>query len=194
MNSCELAVERRSVTGTGACRKIRAAGKVPGVIYGKGIEPVPVVIDPKSLSQAMAGEGGRNNLITLTGDPSLNGTLVLVADLFRDPISRTVKHVDLHKVNLDDKVRVEVKVNLVGNAIGVKEGGHLDFPKHTIEIECLPAQIPSHIDVDITSLAIGHSIHVSEIQFPAGVRVLDDPKSAVVSVLGHATESAPAEG
>ncbi|GAB4301388.1 MAG: 50S ribosomal protein L25 [Desulfuromonadia bacterium] len=189
MNSCELAVERRLETGKGVCRKLRAAGKVPGVVYGKGIDPVPVTVDPKSLSQAISGEGGQNNLITLTGDPALQGTLVLVADLFRDPIKRTIKHVDLHKVNLDDKVRVEVKVNLVGTAVGVKEGGHLDFPKHTIEIECLPAQIPSHIDVDITNLAIGHSIHVSEIPFPAGVKVLDDPKNAVVSILGHAQEA-----
>lgn len=192
MNSCSLTVERRPATGKGICRRLRAQGKIPGIVYGKGIDPVPIVTDPKGLAQAMEGEGGRNNLITLTGDPALEGMMVLISDLFRDPIRRTIEHVDLHRVNLDDKVRVEVKVNLVGTSIGVKEGGHLDFPKHTIEIECLPAQIPSHIDVDITPLAIGHSIHVGDITFPAGVRVLDDPKTAVVSVLGHAREGAAA--
>lgn len=193
MQQVDLQVELRSGTGKGACRKIRANGLVPGVVYGKGIEPIAVTLNPKSLAAAIAGEGGRNNLITLQGDAALAGTMVLVADLLRDPLKGTCRHVDLHKVNLADKVRVEVKVNLVGAAAGVKEGGHLDFPMHSVAIECLPAQIPGHIDVDITSLTIGHAIHISELQFPAGVKVLEDPKAAVVSVLGHAKTEAAAE-
>jgi large subunit ribosomal protein L25 len=193
MEQKELQVTLRAKTGKGICRQTRAKGLVPGVVYGKGIEPVAVTVEHKALVNAIAGEGGRNNLITLQGDAGLAGTMVLVADLNRDPLRGTYRHVDLHKVNLADKVRVEVKVNLVGVAAGVKEGGHLDFPMHTVAIECLPAQIPGHIDVDITGLTIGHAIHVSELQFPAGVKVLEDAKAAVVSVLGHAKTEAAAQ-
>lgn len=193
MQEINLKVEVRSAIGKGGCRKLRASGLIPGIVYGKGIEPVAITVEPKALSAAIAGEGGRNNLITLAGDAALTGTMVLVSDLLRDPIKGNFRHVDLHKVNLEDKVHVDVKVTLVGIAPGVKEGGHLDFPMHKIAIECLPAQIPSHIDVDITSLTIGRAIHVSELQFPAGVKVMDDPKAAVVSVLGHAKTEAAAE-
>ena len=91
-----------------------------------------------------------------------------------------------------DKVRVEVPVRLVGTAVGVKEGGLLDFPMHSIEIECLPHQIPEHLDIDITALTIGHSIHVGEIPVAPGIRLLADPRASVVSVLGKAREEAPA--
>ena len=193
MQQVELKVELRNGTGKGACRKLRAKGLVPAIVYGKGIEPVAVTVEPKALAAAIAGEGGRNNLITLQGEASLAGAMVLVTDLLRDPLRGTYRHADLHKVNLDDKVHVEVKINLVGTAAGVKEGGHLDFPMHSVSIECLPAQIPGQIDVDITSLTIGHAIHVSELQFPAGVKVLADAKAAVVSVLGHAKTEEAAE-
>ena len=192
MQQVELKVELREGTGKSVCRKLRANGLVPAVVYGKGIEPIALTVEPKALSAAMAGEGGRNNLITLQG-AGLDGTMVLVSDINRDPLRRTYSHVDLHKVNLDDKVHVEVKVNLVGSAIGVKVGGQLDFPMHKVKIECLPAQIPGHIDVDVTNLTIGHAIHVGELQFPAGVKVLEDAKAAVVSVLGHAKAEASAE-
>lgn len=190
MEQIDLNVELRTKTGKNACRQIRANGLIPGVVYGKGIDPVAVTVHPKALSNAIAGEGGINNLLTLQGAEGLVGTVVLVTDILRNPLRGTYRHVDLHKVNLDDKVKVDVKINLVGTAIGVKEGGQVDFPMHTVEIECLPGQIPSHIDVDITNLAINHAVHVRDLQFPVGVRVLEDPKAAVVSVLGHAKEEA----
>jgi large subunit ribosomal protein L25 len=89
-----------------------------------------------------------------------------------------------------EKVRVRVPVSLKGTAAGVKEGGMLDFAMHEIEVECLPGQIPEHIDVDVTALTIGHSIHISEVTFPQGLKVLEDPKASIVSILGKAKEEA----
>ena len=186
----ELAVKLRTATGKGVCRKLRSEGLAPGVVYGKGMEAVAVTVDPKELDAAIAGEGGRNTLLTLGCDGALNGATVIVADTYRDPLRGTLYHVDLHKISLTDKVRVEVPVNLVGTAAGVKEGGLLDFAMHTLEIECLPGEIPDHLDVDVTNLTIGHSIHVGDLQVPAGIRVLDDPRAGVVSVLGKAREEA----
>lgn len=188
-----LNVELREKTGKNGCRQLRAQELVPGVVYGKGMEPVSVTVQPKELAAAIAGEGGRNHLITLKGGGALDGNVIIVADLLKDPIKGIVRHVDLHKLNLAEKVRVEVPINLVGTAVGVKEGGLLDFVMHTIEVECLPNQIPEHIDLDVTDLTLGHSLHVGELTAPAGVKVLGDVKASVVSVLGRAKEEvAPA--
>ncbi|KAF0219508.1 MAG: large subunit ribosomal protein [Geobacteraceae bacterium] len=183
-----LSVETRDKTGKGICRQLRRDGFIPAVVYGKGMDPVPVTIKPKELAAAIAGEGGQNNLITLKGGGALDGNTVIVADVNRDPLKGSLRHVDLHKISLTDKVRVDVSLNLVGIAAGVKEGGLLDVAMHTVEVECLPTQIPEHIDVDIAGLTIGHSIHVGDLQLPAGIKVLDDPRASVVSVLGKARE------
>lgn len=190
MEQRELNVELRNKAGKGICRQLRAQELVPGVVYGKGMEPVSVTVKPKELAAAIAGEGGRNHLITLKGGGTLDGTMIIVADLLRDPIKGTLRHVDLHKISLAEKVKVEVPVNLVGIAAGVKDGGLLDFAMHTVEVECLPNQIPEHIDVDVTGLTIGHSIHVGDLQVSAGLRVLGDSRVSVVSVLGKAKEEA----
>ncbi|GFE56384.1 50S ribosomal protein L25 [Geobacter sp. AOG1] len=194
MEQRELTIELRTETGKNACRQLRSKDLIPGVVYGKGMEAVAITVKPKELDAAIAGEGGRNHLISLKGGGSLNGSMVIVADLLRDALRRDVQHVDLHKVNLTEKVRVEVVLNLVGTAKGVKDGGLLDFAMHAVEIECLPTQIPEHIDVDIAELTIGHSIHVSDLQLPAGVKVLADSRASIVSVLGKAREeeAAPA--
>ncbi len=190
MEKRELQVELRTKTGKNTSRQLRAQGLIPGIVYGKGVEPTPVTVNPKALEAAIAGDGGRNALITLVGAGSLNGETVIVADTLLDAIKGTVRHVDLHKINLSEKVRVKVAVNLVGTAAGVKEGGLLDFAMHTLEIECLPNQIPEHIDVDVTTLTIGHSIHVGDVTVPAGIKVLEDPKASIISILGKAREEA----
>jgi large subunit ribosomal protein L25 len=189
-----LNIELRSKTGKGISRRLRKQGLIPAVVYGKGIDSVPVTINPKELASAIAGEGGRNKLITLKADGPLGGSLVIVADLFRDNLKGTLLHADLHKITLEEKVKVPVQVSLVGTSIGVKEGGLLDFAMHTIEVECLPAQIPEHLEVDVTNLKIGDSFHVSDLQVPEGIRVHEDPKATVVNILGKSREEeTPAE-
>ncbi len=188
MERRELTVELRSKTGKGISRRLRAQGLIPGVVYGKGMEAVPVSVNPRELNEAIAGEGGQNNLLTLKGGEGLDGNVVIVADLLRDPLKRKAMHVDLHKINLTEKIKVEVPINLVGTAAGVIAGGLLDFAKHVLEVECLPTQIPEHIDVDVTELTINHSIHVGDLVIPDGVKVLEDPRAAVVSILGKVQE------
>lgn len=192
MEQKTLNIELRTKTGKGICRQLRIDGKLPGVVYGKGIESIPVSIDQRELMKTISGEGGRNALITLSGGDSLNGSVVIVADLLLHALKGTPRHVDLHKVNMDEKVRVEIKIKLKGTAKGVKDGGLLDFVKHEVEIECLPSQIPDHIDLDVSGLTIGHSIHIAELQLPAGLRILDDPKISIVSVLGKTKDESAA--
>jgi large subunit ribosomal protein L25 len=189
-----LNVELRSKTGKGISRQLRMAGRLPGIVYGKGMDSVPVSLDQRELLKTLTAEGSSNALITLKGAEGLTDSVVIVADIRVDPMRGTPRHIDLHKINMDEKVRVEVKIRLRGTAKGVKDGGLLEFVKHSVEIECLPAFIPSHLDLEVSGLTIGHSIHVSELQMPANVRLLDDPKASIVSILGKTKEEeAPAE-
>ncbi|GFO55784.1 50S ribosomal protein L25 [Geomonas sp. Red276] len=185
MSKQVLNVELREETGKGVCRRLRSAGRIPGVVYGKGLEPVAISLDQRQFSEAIAGEGGRNHILTLKCEGSLNDETVIVADLLQDAIKRTPRHVDLHKINLSDKVKVHVPVRVVGTAAGVKAGGMLDLAMHELEVECLPVHIPGHINVDVTELTIGHSVHLGEIPAPVGITILGDVNVPVVSVLGR---------
>lgn len=188
----EISLQPRTKTGKNACRQFRAEGLLPGIVYGKGIEPVPVTLSPKDLATAISGERGQNTLLSVKGCGTLDGSMVIVTEILRDVLKRTAKHVDFHKLDMSLKLRVHVPVKLIGTAIGVKEGGMLDFPTHSLEIECMPGQIPESIDVNITTLAIGQSIHVSELKLADGVKALLDGRASIVSILGKAKEDAPA--
>ena len=192
MQQKQMNIELRTKTGTGVSRRLRMADMIPGVVYGKGLDPVTVSIKNRDLQDAISGAGGQNNLITLIGGGSLDQNIAIVADIQRDPIKRTFKHVDLHRINPNEKLRITVPVVLKGTAIGVKEGGLLDLAHHELHIECLPANIPDCITIDVSDLKIAHSIHVSEITLPEGIVLLDQPKIPVVSVLGRAKEETPA--
>ena len=115
-----LNVEVREKTGKGISRRLRAEGRIPGVVYGKGMDAVPVSVDLKEFGKAIAGPGGRNHILTLNCAGELNGQNVIVSDLLLDSLKGFPRHVDLHKINLSDKVKVHVRVALVGTAIGVK--------------------------------------------------------------------------
>lgn len=192
MQQKQMNIELRTKTGTGVSRRLRMADMIPGVVYGKGLDPVTVSIKNRDLQEAISGAGGQNNLITLIGGGSLDQCIAIVADIQRDAIKRTFKHVDLHRINPNEKLRITVPVVLKGTAIGVKEGGLLDLAHHELHIECLPAHIPDNICIDVSELKIAHSIHVSDIILPVGIVILDQAKIPVVSVLGRAKEDAPA--
>ncbi|BDV41791.1 50S ribosomal protein L25 [Geotalea uraniireducens] len=188
MEQKAISIDLRTGLGKSAVRKLRVQGLAPGVVYGKGLEPVPVTVNAKELLTVIAGEGGQNNLIRLQGGGSLDGSTVIVADLQRTAIKGELVHVDLHKIDLAELVHVKVSVSVVGSAAGVKEGGLLDVVTHSLDIECLPGAIPEHVEVDVTNLAIGQSFHVSDLVLPEGVKALDDAKMTIASVHGRAKE------
>ena len=179
-----LTIEIREKVGKGACRRLRSNGLVPAVVYGKGIDSVPVSVTQKELMTLVSGMGGMNSLLTLKGGGALDGNVVIVTELTRDCLKGVPVHADLHRVRMEEKVKVKVPLNFKGTAGGVKEGGLLDVLVHSIELECLPANIPGSIEVDITNLGMGASLHVSDIHVPDGVKLLDDPKAAIVNVSG----------
>lgn len=187
-----LTIETRDKLGKNACRKLRGMAKVPAVVFGKGMESVPVTVDRKELESAVSGEGGINHLITLKGGGILDGELVIVSDLTRHCLKDRTMHVDLHKINLQEKVKVKVPVSISTVAKGIKEGGIQDLVMHEIELECLPGQIPETIELDVTDLGVGESLHISDLKLPAGLKVIDDPSATIVNILGRAKEAAEA--
>lgn len=191
-----LVAEERTTTGKGAARKLRAAGRIPAVLYGKGIEARSLSVLPQELATVLHGsDAGMNTLIDLRVGSHVGETVLLKA-LDRDPVAGTYLHADFYRLDLAATVEVSVPLRFVGKAQGVELGGILDHPLRELEIACLPTAIPDHIDVDVEGLDIGDSLHVNELVLPAGVTVKTDPALAVAAVVApkeEEEEAAPAE-
>lgn len=197
----QLAVDLRDGRGKSVTRKLRAQGKVPGVVYGAGIDPTPIVVEDLSLAKAL--RGGANALIDLVGAKALEGKPVLLKDVQRDPLSRRVVHCDLYAVNLKARLDVEVPLHFVGTPRGVAlDGGVMEPLLRTLEVSCMPLAIPESIDVDVSSLGIGDALHVKDLRLPEDVVSKVELDATVVHVVAPrleeeaapAAEAAPAEG
>ena len=182
-----LSADSRTATGKGANRRLRVAGHIPGVVYGKGRDAQPVVLDPKALQMLLHKSGaGLNTLIDL----SVAGRTdtVLVKELQRHPVHGSYVHVDFFQVDLTQKIIVSVPIHFVGKARGVEFGGILDHPLRELQVECLPRAIPEFVEVDVSALEVGQSIHVSDLRLPEGVLVMTDAALPVASVVLPAAE------
>jgi len=190
-----LSVEVREHTGKGMGRRLRAGGRIPAILYGRGRESVPISLDPRLLEKLLAtSDAGMNTLIDLAvaGRSDLAGRVVLVKELQRHPVRGSLLHADFYEVDLTKTIEVSVPIHVVGTAAGVAlDGGILDQALRELEIECLPRAIPDQIDVDVSALMIGQSIHVRELSLPEGVKLLSDPDLSVVSVVAPAAEIVP---
>jgi len=194
-----LGVELREERGKGVARKLRAAGRIPGVCYRRNAESVAVSLDPRELDLLLRkASAGMNTLIDLkvTGGGDFDGRQVLVKELQRDPITGAYLHADLYAVDLQQSIHVSVPVHLKGTAVGVSLGGGiLDQSTRELDIECLPTAIPEEFAVDVSQLQVGDSIHVRDLAVPEGIEILNDPDVSIVSVVAPAVaeEAAPAE-
>ena len=175
-----------------AARRVRAAGKIPAVLYGAGHEPVAVEVDPKAISRILFSESGHNTIFDLTLGEQANAAKAMIVDWQREPINDKLIHIDLKRIALDKALRVSVPIKLVGIAAGVKtQGGILDQVLREVEIECLPADIPSHIDVDITNLGLHQVLRVSELPHSDKIKFFADEDATVAHVVAI-REEAPA--
>jgi large subunit ribosomal protein L25 len=183
----ELNVEVREHAGKGVARKLRAAGRIPGVCYGAGAQTLRIQLDPKALERALhTSSAGINTLFDLKGASELRGKRVLVKELQRDPLDRSILHADLYAVDLTREIEVSVPLHLTGTAAGLMEGGIVDHQLREIAISCLPTAIPESFSLDVSALDIGDSLHVRDVSLPAGVTLVSDPDLSVVSVVAPA--------
>lgn len=183
-----LNVETRVRTGKGGSRKVRQDGLVPAVVYGKGVEALNLRLDPKALQKAVATEAGWNTLITLNGDGPFDGLVVILKDMQIDAIRRNPMHIDFLAIDLKKTLAVMVPVQPVGKSQGEIEGGTLQLVRHEVEVYCLPTNIPTSIEIDVTALNIGEVVHIDELSLPEGVESQHDVNFTVLTVVGRMAE------
>jgi len=189
-----IQAEPREDFGKNASRRLRYAGRIPAVVYGGGGQAIPVVVDPKAITQVLYSEAGHNTVVTL----EIKGRAparVLLSDWQVDPVNGSLLHVDLFRISADTKLKLKIPVHLTGEPYGVKtEGGILEFITREVEIECLPDDIPDHITVDITDFRIGRNLRASDLPLSERVKLLTDPTRMVAHVVAlRAEEEKPAE-
>jgi len=179
-------VEAKPRTGKfnkNAARRVRAAGKIPAVLYGAGHDAVAVEVDPKHISKILFSETGHNTIFDVDlGDKS--PVKAMVVDLQREPIKDRLIHIDLKRIAMDKALTVSVRVKLMGVPVGVKTGGGiLDQVMREVEIECLPTDIPNHIDVDVTELDLHQVLRVSDLPKSEKIKYLDSEDATVAHVI-----------
>ena len=171
----ELSVSMRSEVGKTAARRLRAAGKIPGVIYGRGEENVPIAVDGALFATSLPVSGWRSTVIQLhiegAGEEDSLST-VMIKEVQRDLVQRRVLNVDFHRISLREAVRAQIPVIAVGESPGVKIGGILEHITHEVTVECMPADMPDRIDADISGTNIGSTVRVRDLTPPDGVRVI----------------------
>jgi large subunit ribosomal protein L25 len=192
--------ESRSETGKNANRRLRSRGMIPGVLYAEGKDAVAVAVSPLEIGQVLRSAAGENTLFDL----DLGGTRrkVILKEFQREPLRGKILHADFYEVALDKKITVNVHVELEGTPVGVKvQGGLVDFVTRELEVECLPADIPERIQVDISHLELNKHLRVSDLRLGDKVAVLADPDVVIAHVVlpkaevaaETAVEAAPAE-
>lgn len=183
MAEVTLEVSRREQGGKNAARRVRAGGKVPAVVYGGHRDPVAIEVDRKSIGELIQkSEHGVRSIFLLKMSGSDQQRHAMIKEIQINPISRKITHIDFVRVLMDEVVRTTVPVRISGTAIGVKEGGILDWQLRDIHVECLPNAIPDSIEADVTNLGSHDYLHIRDLQVPEGVKVLDDPERIVVGV------------
>ncbi|MDB4890906.1 MAG: rplY [Gemmatimonadetes bacterium] len=194
MASANLSAETRTESGKGVARKLRAAGRVPGVIYGHAREPQSLSLVARDLDKLLSQIAVSSTVVEL----SLAGatTRTLIREIQRHPFKKNVLHVDFQEMVAGEKVTVKVPLVFVGVPEGVRlSGALLEQILHSIEVLVDPANIPNHIDVDVTHLAMGHSLHVRDLVLPEGIEVLSDEDATICAVIAPraVVEAAAAE-
>jgi len=202
MASASLSAESRSETGKGVARKLRAAGRVPGVVYGHGREPQSLSLNARELEKLLGSIAAGSTVVELSlGNATTN---TLIREVQRHPFKKQVLHVDFMELVAGEKVIVDIPLVFVGTPEGVRTGGGLlEQILHSIEINVDPSSIPNHVDVDVSQMIMGHSLHVRDLKLPEGVEVLTDedatvcaviaPRAVVEEAAATEAEGAPAE-
>ncbi|MBI4228999.1 MAG: 50S ribosomal protein L25 [Deltaproteobacteria bacterium] len=186
-----LKVKQRYRLGKGGARQVRREGDIPSILYGRETEPIPLVVNPNDLKQALSTEAGENTLleIKIQGDGEEFSKLALLRDIQFDYLTSKPIHLDFQEVLMKEKLHVRVPVKFVGLATGVRnEHGILEEILREIEIECFPKDIPNFFEVDVSELGLGDSIHIGDLKISEDLTVLHEHDDTVVTVLAPKVE------
>ncbi|MGH7823797.1 MAG: 50S ribosomal protein L25 [Candidatus Binatia bacterium] len=192
METVEVEVNVRESGAKRPARRLRRSGKIPGILYGPKVQPVPLELDKKMFSTRVAGLEGSHLVRMKSASPALADKVALVKEMQYHPISGEVMHADFYEVDLTARIQVRVPLHFVGKAAGVVRGGILQPVVREIEVECLPLDIPEFFDVEVSDLDIGDSVHVQDLRMPEGVTAVIESNFTLVTVVPPTAEEAPA--
>jgi large subunit ribosomal protein L25 len=192
MEMRELTIRKRDGIGKGPAKRLRRSGQVPAILYG-GATPVNIAVTPKDILRLIHGHEGSTQLFRVTFEGGKDGKMAIIRDMQFDPVSESLLHVDLQEVAMDRAIQVSVAIHHVGESIGVKDAsGILEMVLREVRVSCLPGNIPEFLEAEITNLNIHDVLTVKDLKVPDGVRVLNDPNQAVVTVAPPAAEEVAA--
>jgi large subunit ribosomal protein L25 len=178
----KLTVLERGSRGSAESRRLRRQGLIPGVLYGRGNDPHPFCVPERELRRALTGDAGLHAILDVTVDGSAPRPSILKS-YQQDPVRGTLTHVDLQEVRLDQPIQARVVVELVGEPVGVTEGGVLSQVNREITVEALPLEVPEHLELDVTGMAIGDTLRLADLSEREGVKFLDDPEETVLATV-----------
>src|SRR4029450_4901327 len=188
----KLTAQRREATGRSAIRKLKARGIVPAIVYGGQDKTQPLQVSRRDISLMLSHASGENILVELEITGEKGSRMAMIQEIQHSPVGGDVLHIDFHAVSMDEKIEADVPLEPVGVANGVKNfGGLLEQSLRTLEVECLPRDLPDKITVDVSALNIGDSIHVRDIGLPGGVTAKTQPDLTVFSVVAPMVEEEP---
>jgi large subunit ribosomal protein L25 len=177
-----LEVTERERRGSRDAQRLRKQGLIPGVLYGTGKEAQAICIPERDLRRALTGSGGTNAILDVVVGEKKTAHPSVLKEFQRDKLRDRVIHVDLQEVRLDQPIQATVSVHLVGDAQGAREGGVLSQVTREVNVEALPMELPEHLDLDVTEMAIGDTLRVADLPSPAGVTLIDDPETVLASL------------
>ena len=183
----KLQVKERESRGSADARRLRREGFIPGVLYGSGKKPHAICVPERELRRVLTGAGGLHAILDVVLEGQKTTHASILKDYQQDPIRGHISHVDLQEVRLDQPIQASVTVQLIGEPVGVKEGGVLSQVQREVNVEALPMEIPEHIDLDVSAMAIGDSLRIADLAPIEGVTYLDDPEETVLAAVGMPT-------
>lgn len=177
-----LEVKEREQSGSSDSRRLRKAGMIPGVLYGRGHKPHPITVSERELRRVLTGSAGLHAIldVVLEGQKATHSSIL--KDYQVDPIRGKIDHFDLQEVRLDQSIQTSVVVELVGESVGAKAGGVLSQVAREVRVEALPLEVPERLELDVTAMEIGDSLRLTDLSAPEGVALLDDPETVLATV------------
>jgi large subunit ribosomal protein L25 len=184
MATIQLDSKKRTMTGKGSARKLRSGGRLPVILYGPETSPIMLSLDYKQLQKILRGKSAENIIFDLKIDS--NGIdqsrRVMIKELQKDPVTRDYLHVDFYEISMEKELEVDIPVYLVNTPIGVSEGGILEHIRRELKILCMPTNLVDKIEIDVSGLAIGQSLHIEDIDLPPGLKSIEDRDLTIATV------------
>ena len=186
----QLDSKKRTMTGKGSARKLRSVGRLPVILYGPETSPIMLSLDYKQLQKILRGKSAENIIFDLKIDS--NGTnqsmRVMIKEIQKDPVTRDYLHVDFYEISMEKELEVDIPVYLVNTPIGVSEGGILEHIRRELKISCMPKNLVDKIEIDVSGLAIGQSLHMEDIDLPPGLKSIEDGDLTIATVVAPTIE------